>query len=199
MNTKQPRGFYFLFFAKLFERFGHFGMRAILMLYIMREFLQPVAQSGMIYSNFMGFVYVTPLIGGFFADKYLGARKSLIWGAAALGLGIFAISVKAMFMLYAGLFLAALGTGFFSPNFYVALGRLYPDGDARRDSGFILIQMAIGLGAFMAPFICGTLGEKIGWTYGFFTAGAVALLGAAAAYFAKVENIGNVSEVTQES
>jgi len=132
-----------------------------------------------LYGWFTGLVYLTPVLGGWLADRYLGTSRSLVIGGALLTLGYFALALGRTWPLYAGLGLVALGTGFFKPNGYTLVGQLYAPGDPRRDSGFTVYYMAINVGALLGPLICAWLAAdpRYGWPYGFATAGAAMLVG----------------------
>lgn len=185
-----PPGLYVLFFTEMWERFSYYGMRALLVLYLTAE----VARNGFglvrenaleIYAVFTGLVYLTPIIGGILADKVLGQRKAIFIGAVTMALGQFSLAGSVMFddpvmrqnFLYYGLAILILGNGFFKPNISTIVGGLYADGDTRKDSAFTIFYMGINLGAFFSPLVCGTLGEKFGWEYGFGMAGIGMLIG----------------------
>lgn len=197
MSTTQmshPRGLYTLFFTEMWERFSYYGMRALLVLY-----LTSMAMSGgfgmdradalEIYALFTGLAYVTPILGGFLADKYLGQRKAVFIGGLVMALGQFSLAASMgsigaeavadgrEFFLHLGLGLLIMGNGFFKPNISTIVGELYESNDPRKDSAFTIFYMGINLGAFLSPLICGTLGEKVGWSYGFTAAGIGMLLG----------------------
>lgn len=165
-----PRGLYYLFGTEAMERFSYYGMRAILVLYLVAA----TTDGGVgltrenalsIYATYTGLVYLTPLIGGFLADKYLGARKAIFIGGLVMMFG----EMLMMFpnTLYYGLAFLILGNGFFKPNISTIVGQLYEDNDPRRDGAFTIFYMGINVGAFFSPLVCGTLGERLGWEYGF--------------------------------
>ena len=199
-----PKGLFYLFFAELWERFSYYGMRALLMLYMVNEFFLHVtdktAREEMsigIFAAYGSLVYATPVIGGMIADKFIGFKKSILLGGILMALGHFFMAfyfdaedfTNGMFGLpiqdinglffYAALALLIVGNGFFKPNISTMVGRLYPDGDKRRDSGFTIFYMGINIGAFLAPLACGYLGmsENWGWHYGFGAAGIGMLIG----------------------
>jgi proton-dependent oligopeptide transporter, POT family len=195
-----PRGLTFLFATEMWERFSYYGMRALLVLYMTKylfeperiekvigfatlrgtlEFLfgpldvQPLASQ--IYGFYTGFVYLTPIIGGIIADRVLGQRRTVVIGAALMAIGHFMMAFEPLF-LFALAFLI-LGNGAFKPNISTQVGALYPPGDPRRDRAFSIFYVGINLGAFLAPLVCGTLGEEKGWHYGFAAAGVGMTLG----------------------
>jgi POT family proton-dependent oligopeptide transporter len=126
-----------------------------------------------IYAAYGALVYLTPLAGGYIADKILGFRKSIIWGAMLMAAGQFTLSTSTgnQYLLYAGLALLVTGNGFFKPNISSLIGKFYPQGDPRRDGAFTIFYMGINIGAFLTPLTCGTIGELEGWRYGFLCAG----------------------------
>jgi POT family proton-dependent oligopeptide transporter len=184
-----PRGLYTLFFTEMWERFSYYGMRALLVLYLTSELIHGGFQFTRehaleIYGIFTALVYLTPLLGGFIADKILGQRKSIYIGGIlmAMGQAMLAIShtgniENRTFWLVWGLGLLVMGNGFFKPNISAIVGRLYNDTDPRKDSAFTLFYMGINIGAFFSPIVAGTLGENIGWQYGFASASVGMIIG----------------------
>lgn len=178
----QPKGLYLLFFTEMWERFSYYGMRALLVLYLVSQFKLERAAALEIYAIFTGLVYVTPIIGGLLADKVLGQRKAIFIGGILMALGQFALAASTE-TFYLGLGLICVGNGFFKPNISTIVGALYRENDPRRDGGFTIFYMGINLGAFFSPLICGYLGEKVSWSYGFASAGVGMLLGTAIFFF----------------
>lgn len=174
-NQSQPTGLYALFFAEAWERFSYYGMRALLVLYMTKHlrFDKPDALS--VYGTYTGLVYLTPFLGGILADKFLGRRKAVIIGGVIMALGHLAMAFEPL--LYQALGLLIIGNGFFKPNISTIVGGLYEEGDNRRDAGFTIFYMGINLGAFFSPIVCGTLGEQVGWHYGFSAAGVGMVVG----------------------
>jgi POT family proton-dependent oligopeptide transporter len=170
-----PPGLYVLFTTEMWERFSYYGMRALLVLYLTKAigFNRPDALR--IYAIYTGLIYLTPLIGGRLADRYLGQRKAIFIGGILMALGQFALTQREFLNL--GLGLLIVGNGFFKPNISTMVGTLYPQGDHRRDGAYTIFYMGINLGAFLAPLVCGWLGEKVGWGYGFASAGIGMTLG----------------------
>ena len=189
-----PRALAYLFATEMWERFSYYGMRALLVLYMIKYLLvlqhaggvaglasfqsgleavfgplstQPLASQ--IYGFYIGLVYLTPILGGLIADRVLGQRRTVIIGAALMAIGHFMMAVESLFLFALGFLI--LGNGAFKPNISTQVGMLYPPGDRRRDRAFSIFYVGINLGAFLAPLICGTLGEEIGWHYGFAAAG----------------------------
>ncbi len=178
-----PKGLFLLFATEMWERFSYYGMRALLVLSVIAgtEAANPgfgwtQAEALQLYGLFTGFVYFTPLIGGWLADNYLGQRKCVIIGGLVMAAGQFTLASAIpgnLTLFYVGLVLLVIGNGFFKPNISTMVGDLYPEGDSRRDGAFTIFYMGINAGAFIAPFICSTLGEDPawGWRYGYMAAG----------------------------
>jgi POT family proton-dependent oligopeptide transporter len=167
--TGQPRGLYVLFGTEMSERFSYYGMRALLVLYLTEKLKFDRKDALALYATYTGLVYLTPLLGGFLADKVLGQRKAILIGGIVMALGHFAMAFEAW--LYFAMGLLILGNGFFKPNISTMVGNLYPEGDSRRDVAYTIFYMGINLGAGISPLLCGILGEKVGWHYGFGAAG----------------------------
>lgn len=184
-----PKALYLLFFTEMWERFSYYGMRGILVLYLAKTYAEgglgiDNKTATLIYGYFTGFVYFTPLIGGWLADNFLGQRKAIYIGALTMGLGqLVLFGFHNYIGLALGLSLLILGNGFFKPNISTLVGKLYEDGDPKRDSAFSIFYMGINLGAFLAPLIIGILTDNIfaernaageitmyGYKYGFLAA-----------------------------
>jgi POT family proton-dependent oligopeptide transporter len=172
-----PRGLRLLFGVEMWERLSYYGMRAILVLYLVNELKWRDADAANLYGTYTALVYLTPLLGGYLADRYIGTRNSLLIGGIIISLGHFSLAFPGISMFYLGLGLIIIGTGFFKPNVSTMVGQLYRDGDKRRDAGFTIFYMGVNLGAFLAPFVCGTLAQKVGWHYGFAAAGVGMVIG----------------------
>ncbi|MFP4289375.1 MAG: peptide MFS transporter [Bacteroidales bacterium] len=183
MEKGHPKALYYLFFTELWERFSYYGMRALLVLYIVRELYAEMGESAAsirgfeIYAAFGALVYATPVIGGMIADKYLGYRKAITTGAIMMAIGLFMMAVGDRFLFYAGLGFLVTGNGLFKPNISSMVGALYPQGDPRRDAGFTIFYMGINLGAFISPLACGYVAEVFGRIYGFGLAGLGMIIG----------------------
>jgi POT family proton-dependent oligopeptide transporter len=163
--------------VEMWERFSFYGMRGILVLYMVHQLMFSTQKAGSVYGLYTGFVYMTPLIGGYLADRYLGARKCIYIGAVLMAIGQFCLMPHALGPFYLGLGLLIVGNGFFKPNISTTVGALYKENDPRRDGGFTIFYMGINVGAFFATIVCGYLGQKIGWHYGFGAAGIGMLIG----------------------
>ncbi len=174
-SDRHPPGLYALFTTEMWERFSFYGLRALLVLYLTKAIGLNRPDALNIYAIYTGLIYLTPLFGGRLADRYLGQRKAVFIGGILMALGQFAMTQRELLNL--GLGLLIVGNGFFKPNISTMVGALYPQGDARRDGAYTIFYMGINLGAFLSPLICGPLGEKIGWGYGFGAAGGGMILG----------------------
>jgi len=177
-----PRALFTLFMVELWERFSYYGMRALLILYMTASvvdggFELTDAEAYGIYGAYGALVYLTPLIGGYFADKLIGFRKAITIGAILMAIGQFTLFMNNDVTFYLGLAILVVGNGFFKPNISSMVGRFYAEGDNRRDGAFTLFYMGINMGAFLAPLTCGAIGENEGWQYGFLVAGIGMILG----------------------
>ena len=197
-----PKGLTFLFTTEMWERFSYYGMRSLLVLYMTKYLLlggraegtlglsglkngleaifgpldiQPL--SSQIYGLYTAFVYLTPIFGGLLADRLLGQRRTVVVGAVLMAIGHFMMAVEQLFLF--ALLALILGSGAFKPNISTQVGGLYALGDRRRDRAYSIFYVGINIGAFLAPLVCGTLGEEAGWHYGFAAAGVGMLIGLA--------------------
>jgi POT family proton-dependent oligopeptide transporter len=170
-----PRGLFVLFLTEMWERFSYYGMRALLVYYMIKHLTFSQGQASHIYGLYTGFVYLTPLFGGILADRYWGQRKTVIVGAVLMAIGHFLMAFE--FLFFPALLFLILGNGAFKPNISTQVGNLYRQGDPRRDRAFSIFYVGINLGAFFSPLVCGTLGEVYGWHYGFSAAGIGMVLG----------------------
>ncbi|MDR3705807.1 MAG: peptide MFS transporter [Paludibacteraceae bacterium] len=164
----QPKGLYLLFVTEMWERFSYYGMRAIFFLYMMKALLLDNKSASNIFGNYTSLVYLTPLIGGYMADRYLGNRKSIILGGLTMALGQFFMFLSASgfdnigyakIMMFIGLGFLIVGNGFFKPNISTMVGQLYEPSDKRSDSAYTIFYMGINAGALLSPLICGGLGD----------------------------------------
>ncbi len=163
-----PTGLFNLFFAEMWERFSYYGMRALLIFYMMKGFLKyNDARAYTVYGAYTALVYMTPFIGGMLADRLLGQRVAVIIGGLLMAGGHLIMGVEHQLAFYVALSLLIVGNGFFKPNISTIVGTLYPAGSHRRDGGFTIFYMGVNLGAAMSPLLCGYIGETYGWHYGF--------------------------------
>jgi POT family proton-dependent oligopeptide transporter len=194
-----PVGLTYLFGTEMWERFSYYGMRALFVLYLTKYLLlpghvenvwgyesikgffeyfagplDPQPLSSLIYGTYTGLVYFTPLPGGWLADRVLGQKRVVLIGIGLMALGHFMMAFEAL--LFPALFLLVIGVGIFKPNTTTQVGSLYAPGDHRRDRAYSIFYVGINIGAFLSPLVCGTLGEEVGWHYGFGAAGVGMLI-----------------------
>ena len=177
-----PRGLSTLFFTEMWERFSYYGMRALLILFLVASvqnggFGLTDKKAAAIYGLYTAGVYLMALPGGWIADRIFGQRRAVFIGGCVIAAGHFSMAVPTVPSFYLGLCLIVVGTGLLKPNVSAMVGDLYPEGGARRDSGFSFFYMGINTGAFIGPFICGFLGERVNWHFGFGAAGVGMVLG----------------------
>ena len=180
-----PKGLFVLFFAEMWERFSYYGMRALLIFYLTKHWLFSDGEAGVIYGAYTALVYITPVLGGYLADKWLGQRKAVLYGAILLTFGHFIMGFEGdggqnaadLSIFWLALAFIIVGSGFLKANISVIVGQLYPRTDVRRDGAYTIFYMGINLGAFLGSLLCGYLGETYGWSYGFGAAGVGMLLG----------------------
>nr|WP_298718523.1 peptide MFS transporter [uncultured Steroidobacter sp.] len=171
----QPRGLTILFLTEMWEKFSFFGMRTLLVYYMTKQLLIGQEQASLIYGVYAACAYLTPIAGGYIADRWLGTRRAVIAGGAIMSVGHFMMAWESLFL--PALATIALGNGLFLPNLPSQIHGLYQPDDPRRGPAYNLYYAGINLGAFFAPLVCGTLGEIYGWHYGFGAAGIGMLLG----------------------
>lgn len=182
-----PVGLFVLFATEMWERFSYYGMRALLILYLTKHWLYSDGDAGMIYGTYAALVYAVPVLGGMIADRFLGLRKAIVFGAALLVVGHLGMAFEGPpatvvdgvvirsqgyeQIFYLALSFIVVGVGFLKANISTIVGALYGENDPRRDGGFTIFYMGINLGAFVATLLCAYLGETYGWRYGFGLAG----------------------------
>lgn len=192
-STRHPPGLLLLSAAEMWERFSYYGMRALLVLYLVNALQWRPADASNLYGTYTAAVYLTPLIGGWLADRFIGTSRSLVIGGLIISAGHFTLAFApqtasagglnpvggSMTAFYAGLLLVIIGVGFFKPNVSTMVGQLYRPDDPRRDAGFTIYYLCFNVGAALAPLVCGYLGQspRFGWHYGFGAAGVGMLLG----------------------
>lgn len=172
-----PKGLAVLFLTEMWERFSYYGMRALLVYYMLKQLTFTQAHASQIYGLYTGLVYLTPFFGGILADRVIGQRRAVILGAVLMAIGHFLMAFQSLF--FPALLFLILGNGAFKPNISTQVGNLYAPGDPRRDRAFSIFYVGINLGAFFSPLVCGTLGEVYGWHYGFSAAGVGMVAGLA--------------------
>ena len=174
-----PKGLYMLFFAEMWERFSFYGMRGLLILYLTSHWLFNDSKSNLIYGAYLSLVYITPLLGGYLADRWLGQRKAVLFGGILLMIGHSLMAVEGIGgqedptinVFWAALAFIIVGSGFLKANISVMVGQLYPLTDIRRDPAYTIFYMGINLGAAIGSILAGYLGITLGWAYGFGLAG----------------------------
>jgi POT family proton-dependent oligopeptide transporter len=171
----QPKGLTILFLTEMWEKFSFFGMRALQIYYMTKQLHYSQAYASLIFGAYAAGVYLTPIFGGLIADRWLGRRKAVVIGGALMALGHFMMAFEPLF--FPAMAVIAIGNGLFLPNLPSQVNLLYAQGDPRAGSAFNVYYVGINLGAFLAPLICGTLGELYGWHYGFGAAGVGMCLG----------------------
>src|SRR5437870_5906065 len=177
-----PRGLSTLFFTEMWERFSYYGMRGILLLFLVNAvttggFGMSDKTASAIYGLYVGMVYLMALPGGWVADRILGQRRAVFLGGCIIAAGHFSMAVPTVPSFYLGLVLIVVGTGLLKPNVSAMVADLYPEGGTRRDAGFSVFYSGINVGAMLGPIVCGFLGEKINWHLGFSAAGVGMILG----------------------
>jgi POT family proton-dependent oligopeptide transporter len=177
-----PRGLSTLFFTEMWERFSYYGMRALLVLYMVGSVQQPglgfsTSKATQIYGLYTMLVYLAGIPGGFIADRLIGHYRAVLYGGIIIAAGHFSMAITGLPFFYGGLGLIVIGTGLLKPNVSTMVGSLYRRDDVRRDAGFSIFYMGINLGAFIAPLICGWLGQKYNWHFGFAAAGVGMVFG----------------------
>ncbi len=184
-STRHPRGLMTLFFSEMWERFCYYGMRVLLTLYLVKSLMKGDAEAALIYGAYTGLVYAAPILGGRMADQYLGYRYSVMLGAVLMAIGEFLILGGNETFLLIGMGALIVGNGYFKANISTIVGKLYRDGDPRRDSGFTIFYIGINVGALLATTLVAYVGETYGFDKGFALAGFGMLLGLAIFYFGR--------------
>jgi POT family proton-dependent oligopeptide transporter len=177
IKHSHPKGLYVLFMAEMWERFCYYGMRGLLTLYLIKILFYQEGDSYLIYGAYTALVYLAPVLGGKIADAILGYRKAVIFGAVLMSIGEFLIIGGGSEMLFWGMGFLIVGNGYFKANISSIVGKLYDEGDPRRDSGFTIFYIGINIGALLATTVCVYIGETYGFHYGFALAGIGMLLG----------------------
>lgn len=177
-----PSGLFILFFTEMWERFSFYGMRSLLVLFFMASvdkggwgWEQGTASS--LFGTYVGLVYLSTMLGGYFADKIIGFRWAVVVGATLMTLGHFSMSFETQFSIYLGLVLLVFGNGFFKPNMTSIISEMYKNNPEKKDGAYTIFYMGVNSGAFFGILLCGYLGEKVGWGYGFGLAGIFMFFG----------------------
>lgn len=177
-----PAGLFVLFFTEMWERFSYYGMRALLVLFFTASLLDdgwgwPREWAFAIFGTYTSLVYLSTMVGGYFADNVIGIRKAVVWGALLMTLGHACMAVETSFFIYLGLGLLVIGSGFFKPNMTSIISEMYKGKEEKKDGAYTIFYMGVNAGAFLGILLCGYLGEKIGWSWGFGVAGIFMLFG----------------------
>src|SRR5690606_17083926 len=198
-------GLFVLFFTEMWERFSYYGMRALLTLFLISEISKngwgwSREEAAQLYAVYTFLVYLTPLLGGIIADKITGYRKAVLWGALIMTLGHVSMALEGIgaSFFYLGLILLILGNGMFKPNISSIVGQLYPDNSIKKDSAFTIFYMGINAGAFLGIMLCGYIGEKIGWHWGFGLAGIFMFFGMLQFYYGQ-KIFGKLGETVKQA
>jgi POT family proton-dependent oligopeptide transporter len=171
----QPRGLTILFLTDMWEQFSYFGMRALLVYYMMKQLALGQERASLTYGAYTAFVFFTPILGGVISDRWLGARRSVVTGGSIMALGHLMMAFEPLF--YVALATIGIGNGLFLPSLPSQINGLYAHDDPRLKSAYNIYYVGVNLGGFIAPFVCGTVGELYGWHWGFTMAGIGMLIG----------------------
>ena len=199
-SLKQPRGLYLLFNVEMWERFSYYGMRAFLILFLVSNqggFGWSKEEAGNLYAWYTSLVYLTPMLGGYLADRFLGTHRAVLIGSVLIASGHFCLAVPSNTTFYVGLGLIILGTGFHKSNISTMVGQMYGEGDKRRDAAFTIFYMGINTGAFLGQIICGYFAKspRFGWHWGFGAAGVGMILGTVIYFWKKRALLGSIGDV----
>ncbi len=184
-TTKHPRQLYILFFAEMWERFSFYGMKALLLAYMVTELKFDEPKGYAILGSYAALVYTMPMFGGMMADRFLGYRRAIMFGGILMTTGHLILAIPQNWSFFYGMAFIICGNGFFKPNISSMVGTLYAANDPKRDSGFSLFYMGINIGAALGGLLCGYVGQKINWHYGFGLAGIFMVLGLLVFYLGK--------------
>lgn len=193
-----PKQLALLFFTEMWERFSFYGMRALLVLFMVHQLHYADAKANLIYGTYTALVYLMPLFGGIAADKFLGYRKAIILGGILMAAGHLILAIPTEWSFFAGMAFLISGNGFFKPNISTMVGKLYAPGDSRRDGAFSIFYMGVNLGAAIGGLICGYIGQKINWHYGFGLAGIFMVIGLITFMFGQ-KSLGEIGLTPKES
>lgn len=176
-SNKHPKALYLLFFAEMWERFSFYGMKALLLAYMVTQLKFDEPKGYAILGSYAALVYTMPMFGGMIADRFLGYQKAVLFGGILMSIGHFVLAIPQDWSFFYGMAFIICGNGFFKPNISSLVGTLYEENDPKRDSGFSLFYMGINIGAALGGLLCGYVGQKINWHYGFGLAGIFMILG----------------------
>lgn len=206
-----PSGLFVLFFTEMWERFSYYGMRALLVLFLTSSLMDggwgwPREHALALYGTYTSLVYLTPILGGYLADRVMGYRWAVIIGALAMTLGHASMAIETPFFMYLGLAFLVVGNGFFKPNMTSIISDMYKDHPEKKDGAFTIYYMGVNAGAFLGIMLCGYIGEKVGWGWGFGLAGIFMFFGMLQFYYAQgifgnmgLKPVKNVDAVVEEN
>lgn len=177
VTGRHPKQLYLLFFAEMWERFSFYGMKALLLAYMVTQLKFDEPKGYAILGSYSALVYTMPMFGGMMADRFLGYRRAIMFGGILMAIGHFVLAVPQGWSFFYGMAFIICGNGFFKPNISSLVGTLYSNNDPRKDSAFSLFYMGINIGAALGGLLCGYVGERINWHYGFGLAGIFMVLG----------------------
>ena len=186
-----PAGLFVLFFTEMWERFSYYGMRALLILFFTASIMGeggwgwPKEWAYAIFGTYTSLVYLSTMLGGYFADNVIGIRKAVVVGALLMTLGHACMALETTFFIYTGLTLLVFGSGFFKPNMTSIISEMYKEKPEKKDGAYTIFYMGVNAGAFLGILLCGYLGEKVGWSWGFGIAGIFMLFGLLQFWFAQ--------------
>jgi len=183
VSARQPKQLYILFFTEMWERFSFYGMKALLLAYMVTQLKFDEPKGYAILGAYAGLVYTMPMFGGMLADRFLGNRKAVLFGGILMTVGHLVLAIPEGWSFFYGMAFIICGNGFFKPNISSLVGTLYTDNDPRRDSGFSIFYMGINIGAALGGLLCGYVGQRINWHYGFGLAGVFMILGLVVFFF----------------
>lgn len=189
-SARQPRQLYLLFFAEMWERFSFYGMKALLIAYMVSQLHYDDPKAYAILGSYTALVYTMPMFGGFIADRFIGYQRSVLFGGILMTIGHFVLALPADWSFFYGMAFIICGNGFFKPNISSLVGTLYSENDPRRDSGFSIFYMGINIGAAIGGALCAYVGKQISWHYGFGLAGIFMAIGLIVFVFGK-KSLGN--------
>ena len=184
-DSKQPKQLYLLFFAEMWERFSFYGMKALLIAYMVSQLHYDDPKAYAIFGSYAALVYTMPMFGGFMADRFIGYQRAVMFGGIMMTIGHFVLALPNDWSFFYGMAFIICGNGFFKPNISSLVGTLYNENDPRRDSGFSIFYMGINIGAAIGGFLCAYVGTEINWHYGFGLAGIFMLSGLIVFIFGK--------------
>ena len=177
IEAKHPKQLYLLFFTEMWERFSFYGMKALLLAYMVTQLKFDEPKGYAILGSYAALVYTMPMFGGMLADRFLGYRKSIMFGGILMVIGHLTLAVPQGWSFFYGMAFIICGNGFFKPNISSLVGTLYKNNDPRKDSAFSIFYMGINLGAMIGGVLCGYVGQRINWHFGFGLAGLFMILG----------------------